>query len=208
MIVRELEVGPLGTNCYIVYSGENADRAAVIDPGDEPEKISRLLMELGLGVEAILLTHGHFDHIGGVSGLLERFGDAKLYACRSEDALLHDPMLNCSAMVRNPHTVNADVLIDDGEIVNVAGVKFRVIATPGHTAGSICFYSEEEKIMFSGDTLFCGSMGRTDLPTGDSGTLAASLRRLKEFPEETVVYPGHGPQTTIGDEKRNNPYLA
>ncbi len=207
MIVKKLEVGLLGTNCYIAYSGEDAQRAVVIDPGDEPFKITQMLSELKLDPEAILLTHGYFDHIGAVSELVGHYPDIRIYASKNEDALLKDPMLNCSGMVRDPHTVNADVLLEDGGFVNIAEICFKVIATPGHTAGSVCFYSEEDKILFSGDTLFCGSMGRTDLPTGDAKTLAASLQIFGQLPDETVVYPGHGTETTIREEKSNNPYF-
>ena len=215
MKVLTLEVGLLQTNCYIVYDdtgcngSDTADKECVIvDPGDDAGIICGKLKELGLTPSAILLTHGHFDHIGAVDRILGRYSDVKVYAGKAEDELLHDPELNCTARVGRKKTVNADRLIDDGGLFTEAGITFRVLATPGHTAGSVCYYVSEADVLFAGDTLFKGSMGRTDLPTGNEKQIFISLDRLAMLPDETVVYPGHGSKTGIGEEKRYNPFIS
>lgn len=218
MTIRSVEVGVLGTNCYIVC--QNADCAlqsdadstragecVIVDPGDDVKKLVFTMNELKVVPTAILLTHGHFDHIGAVAGLREEYPGIRVYAGRDENPLLHDPELNLTMRLRKPIRIDADRLLDDNESFNEAGIDFRTLATPGHTMGSVCYYSEEEKVLFAGDTLFMGSMGRTDFPTGNEAQIFRSLKMLAVLPDDTIVYPGHGPKTSIGEEKRNNPYM-
>ena len=155
---------------------------------------------------AILLTHAHFDHIWGCNKLRELSG-VQVFACEDEKELCESAKLNVSEDVGRPYTVSVDWYLRDGEEVTIEGMKFKVIATPGHTQGSCCYYFESDNILVSGDTLFEGSVGRTDLPTGNGATLSRSLKeRLMILPDETLVFPGHGNGTTIADEKKYNPF--
>ncbi len=195
----------IGTNCYFAY---NEDKAALVfDPGDDGEGIYDRLTEKGFRIAGIVLTHGHFDHIMGVDALKKK-ADCQVYAPAAEEKLLSDPELNCTSDMDRQCTVKPDVLLEDGEIVNVEGISFRTILTPGHTAGSACFYFEDDRLLISGDTLFEGSVGRTDLPTGNMGELVRSIKtKLMVLPDDVEVYPGHGGQTTIGEEKKYNPFF-
>ncbi len=204
MNIETIEVGLMGVNCYILRNG---DKCVVIDPGDDADRICEYMSKNGCEPVAILLTHGHFDHIGAVDELVERFGNIRVYAAKDEKALLNDPALNCTARVGRPKTVSIDTELQDGQMFTEAGIQFNVLATPGHTAGSICFQILDGHVLFSGDTLFKGSMGRTDLPTGDGSVIFDSLRELASLPDDYAVYPGHGSSTTIGEEKRNNPFM-
>lgn len=198
-------LGMVETNCYFVYDTDSMD-AVVIDPAKNGlyEKLS----ENGLNVRAILLTHGHFDHIMGIHELTKMSG-AKVYALAEEAALLEDPELNASAQIRRPYTAEADVLLKDKDEFEISGIKFKVYATPGHTEGSCCFYVESEKWLFTGDTLFAGSIGRTDLPTGSGRKIMDSVHMLIDtFDEDVKVYPGHGDISDIGTEKAYNPFCA
>jgi len=207
--IGRMVIGVNQTNCYFVYR-EGASEAIVIDPSDHGEQIARTLKENGFSVAAILITHGHFDHIWGVKELKECAPDAvKVYACEAERELLNDIDKNVSARMRRPCTVEADVYLRDGDEIRVADVGCKVIATPGHTEGGCCFYFEEAGILVCGDTLFLESVGRTDFPTGDMGTLVRSIReKLFVLPNETKCFPGHGDATTIGHEKKYNPFCV
>ncbi|MBQ7564912.1 MAG: MBL fold metallo-hydrolase [Lachnospiraceae bacterium] len=197
-------LGMGGTNCYFIYKDDG--KTVVFDPGFEGKKLYDRLTEKGLSVSAIVLTHGHYDHILGVKELKEAAG-CKVYAPEAEKQLLLDVYKNCSADIGRPCAIEADVFLKDGQEVEIDGIKFTVLLTPGHTAGSACYYFETEKFLIAGDTLFYGSVGRTDLPTGNMGDLAQSLKKkLMVLPEDVVVYPGHGDETTIGDEKQYNPF--
>ena len=157
-------------------------------------------------MNAILLTHGHFDHIWGANEL-RRLSGAKIYAYEGEKELCEDAGKNVSRDAGRPETVQADFYEKDGALLELGGFSLKLIATPGHTGGSCCYYLEEEKILFSGDTLFEGSVGRTDFPTGSMSSLVRSIKeRLLVLPDDVTVYPGHGDTTTIGDEKKYNPY--
>ena len=194
--------GDLQENGYVV-TDEQTGKCAVIDPG---VLTPGLRQAAGENVAAILLTHGHFDHMGGAKELQE-FTGAPVYLLALEKDLLQNPTKNLSKFfgpVEPPETLH---LLNDGDTVAIGQVTFTVTATPGHTAGGACYGCREEGVLFTGDTLFAGSCGRVDFPTGDAGAMRRSLRALSVWPDQTVVYPGHGPKSTIGDEKRRNPYM-
>lgn len=207
ILVDSAVVGGVGTNCYIVRK-KDSDACVVIDPGDSGRELANFITENGLKLEDILLTHGHFDHIMGVTGLMAQAG-GRLCALEEERALLEDAGLNLSGMTGGAVSLQADVFLRDGQVYEAAGMKFTVIYTPGHTKGSCCYYMEKEGLLFSGDTLFLESVGRTDLPTGNSSAILTSLReKVLTLPPEVKVFPGHGPETRIGYERENNPYAG
>ncbi|MBQ3105202.1 MAG: MBL fold metallo-hydrolase [Lachnospiraceae bacterium] len=207
MKIASLVLGMTQTNTYYLHL-QDSKEVLVVDPADRGDYIYERITSQGLRVAAVLLTHGHFDHILGCQKLKELSG-APVYAFEEEREVLESDRLNVSREVGRSFTMKADVYLKEDEEVTLAGMTFRLVATPGHTKGSCCFYFEEEQVLISGDTLFQGSVGRTDLPTGSGGTLYRSLKeKLMCLPEETKVYPGHGDSTTIGEEKRYNPYCA
>jgi len=204
--IKTMVLGMVQTNCYIVRVPESKE-AVVIDPGDRAEKIYSYLKENDLVCKRILLTHGHFDHITAAESLKSLTG-ADIYAHESEAELLKDPNLNASTQMGRKVSLKPDYFLKDGEKFEAAGLFWKVLYTPGHTEGGACYYLEEEAVVFSGDTLFYESIGRTDLPTGDYQRLIESIRnRLFVLSDETEVYPGHGRPTTIGHEKQYNPFL-
>ena len=203
--IGRIMLGMCQTNCYFLYR-EGETKVIFIDPADQGKYIYDKLAEKGFSVEAILLTHGHFDHILGAKVLRELSG-AKIYATEADKVLLQDPYVNVSAQWAKPYTMEADEYIRDGQVLTFGDISCKVLVTPGHTIGSCCFYFEEDGILISGDTLFQESVGRTDLPTGSMSKLVRSLKeKLFVLPEETDVYPGHGNPTSIGYEKKYNPY--
>ncbi|MBE5894823.1 MAG: MBL fold metallo-hydrolase [Lachnospiraceae bacterium] len=203
--IGRIMLGMCQTNCYFLYR-EGETKVIFIDPADQGKYIYDKLAEKGFSVEAILLTHGHFDHILGAKALRELSG-AKIYATEADKVLLQDPYVNVSAQWAKPYTMEADEYIRDGQVLTFGDISCKVLVTPGHTIGSCCFYFEEDGILISGDTLFQESVGRTDLPTGSMSKLVRSLQeKLFVLPEETAVYPGHGNPTSIGYEKKYNPY--
>ena len=205
--VHALTLGAYQVNCYIIHD-EKSTSCCVIDPGYEADTILDKLSELGLTLEAILLTHGHFDHIWGCNKLRELSG-VKVYAWEPEKIICEDPAMNVSEMTGRAITATVDEYIHDGAVMNIEGMEFKVIGTPGHTVGSCCFYFEQDGILISGDTLFEGSVGRCDFPTGSGAALSRSLKeKLMCLPDEVKVFPGHGDSTTIGEERRYNPYCA
>jgi len=200
-------IGPLGTNVYIVYDDETK-QALVVDPAYHGKSINKQLEELGLHLEAILLTHGHFDHISGTLELKELTG-APIYAAEAEREFLLDPAMNMTVKACiHPISLTADYYLKDGEILHLLGHEIKAILTPGHTGGSMSFYLEEMGILISGDTLFYGSVGRTDFPTGSMSAIVRSIQdKLLPLPDETIVCPGHGERTTIGYERKYNNFL-
>ncbi len=203
--VGKMVLGMVETNCYFVYDNDTK-KCIVIDPAKNG--LYDKLSENGLDVCAILLTHGHFDHIMGIHELT-KLSQAKVYALDKEVELCGDADLNASAQIRRPYTIEVDEPLSDGQEIELEGMRFRVFATPGHTQGSCCFYLESEKWLFTGDTLFCGSIGRSDLPTGNEKQIMESVHMLiDKFDDDVKIYPGHGSASTIGSEKAYNPFCA
>lgn len=203
--IGRLTMGVCQTNCYFLYE-EGKDKVIFIDPADQGDIIYQKLTEAGFEVAAILLTHAHFDHIWGCNELREKSG-ALVYAYEAEKELCESSDKNVSEMAGRAYTVTVDEYLKDGQTVTIEGMTFQVIATPGHTIGSCCYYFKKDKILISGDTLFAESIGRTDLPTGSSSALVSSFsEKLGILPEDVQVYPGHGPDTTIGHEIKYNPF--
>ena len=199
-------VGMVQTNCYFLYR-EGSKETVVFDPADMGARLYDELVKRGLEVKAIMLTHAHFDHILGLDALKEKTG-APVYVCIHEKRRCESPQLNQSASIGRPCTVSPDHYLDDGQEVTVAGITMRTIFTPGHTEGSCAYYIEDGHILISGDTLFEGSIGRSDLPTGDQETLFESIRtKLYKLPDDTAVFSGHGNETTIGYEKKHNLFV-
>ena len=206
MQIIRVPVGAFITNCYIA-EGQEPGRGFLVDPADNPKKLISILEEKQICPEAILLTHGHFDHIMAVKEVKEKY-QIPVYACRQEEAMLAEPTVNMTAVYGRSCSIKPDVLLDDGQIFEAAGFSIQMFHTPGHTKGSCCYYIEDEGVLFSGDTLFCGSVGRTDFPGGSSAEIVRSLHKLVDtLPENTEVFPGHDTSTTIGYEKRYNPFV-
>jgi glyoxylase-like metal-dependent hydrolase (beta-lactamase superfamily II) len=205
MTVIPVVVGPFEVNGYVVSGAPGA--AVVIDPGADADRILEVLDSRGLRPEAILLTHGHCDHVGAVHAILA-VHPVPVHMHPDDAAWSFTPQNQLPPFYGPPGTPPEDLRpARDGDRIEAAGLAFEVVATPGHSPGGVCFRETATGGLFSGDTLFRGSVGRTDLPGGDGRVLAASLRRLRALPPETRVFPGHGPATTMADEIRTNPFL-
>lgn len=205
--IKQLLLGPVQTNSYLIYDDQTME-TIVVDPADNASRIQSVVEENGLKPVVILLTHGHFDHVGAVSALKQIYS-IPVYCHEQEEDVLESPERNMSLLFGNPFSLKADGTVKNGEILHYLGCDITVLHTPGHTKGSCCFYFEADYFLMSGDTLFAESVGRTDFPTGSMGTLVQSIRDvLFRLPDETVVYPGHNEETTIGHEKMYNPFVG
>ena len=205
LVVDSYQLGPAGTICYIVRAERGAPEAVVVDPGVDAARLRLELAGFGTRCAAILITHGHWDHIGGVADLAEGTG-APVHLAEDERLLLEDINSFVPTGIRlRPYT--PDVLLQGDETLELAGITFETLRVPGHSPAHLAYHAAG--CLFSGDVLFAGSVGRVDLPGADWDTLVGSIRMLAErYPPETVVYPGHGPETTLGAELARNPFLA
>lgn len=206
MNTLEICTGAYEENCLLAWG--SGDSAVVIDPGDDPDLILEALADRQLSIDAILLTHGHIDHISALDRLLAANPSAPVYI-NSGDAgwafSFANRLPGYPVVPKKPADLRDAA---DGDTISAAGLSLKVIHTPGHSPGSACFYSEDDGVLFAGDTLFAGSVGRTDFPGGSPAAQRESLSRLMRLPSETVVYTGHGPSTTIGTERATNPFIA
>ena len=206
LAVEQLPLGPIQTNCYVIRLERGAPEAVVVDPSGDPADLRLRLASMGTSCAAIFVTHGHWDHLVGVAGLAEGT-EAPVHMPAGERALLEDPSAfwGSAPVAIQAHT--PEVLLAGGETIEAAGISFEVLEVPGHSPAHVAFHADGS--LFSGDVLFAGSVGRADLPGADWDTLLTSIRMLVErYPPETVVYPGHGPTTTLGTELARNPFLA
>ena len=203
--VEQLSLGPMGTNCYVVRTDATASEAIVVDPSGDTTDLRLTLARLGTRCAGILVTHGHWDHLLGVADLAEGT-EAKVYMAAGERFLLETPPpVTPPGVTLRPYT--PDVLLAGGETIALAGIDLEVLAVPGHSPAHLAYHADG--CLFSGDVLFAGSVGRTDFPGSDWDTLLSSIRMLVDtLPADTVVYPGHGPVTTLGDELARNPFLT
>lgn len=212
MKINHYVVGPVQTNCYVVINEKNKE-CFIIDPGASAKQLAERIRKDGLTPVAVLLTHGHFDHAGSAEELAEEFG-IKIYAHEAEKDTLENPQKNVSWMMGASETYHANVFLKDEEVLTLAGFEIKVIHTPGHTEGGCCYYIETEAVIFTGDTLFAQSVGRTDFPGGSMSQIVRSitekimtLNEAGNLETDIMVYPGHNDPTTIETERMNNPYL-
>ena len=206
MKIEKFVIGIIGTNCYLVQNEETKE-CFLVDPAICPAELVSHIKSQGLALKAILLTHGHFDHIMGIDGFLKEF-QVPVYAHEEEKLLLNDPAMNSSVNYGPGYTFSRAEYLEDGQKLTVAGMEIEVLYTPGHTIGGCCYYIPDEGVLFSGDTLFWTSIGRDDLPTGSCSQLIRSIQeKLMCLPDKTQVYPGHMQETSIGFEKIHNPFI-
>jgi glyoxylase-like metal-dependent hydrolase (beta-lactamase superfamily II) len=209
MQIHNLILGDYQTNSYCLTANEEAKECLIIDTGLSPQPLVDFLLEEGLTPVAVIFTHGHADHIAGVNVLRQQWPEITVAIHKDDAVMMTDPSANLSALTGMMFQAQEpDEILEGGADVEYAGLKFAVIHTPGHTPGGICLYNAPEGVLFAGDTLFASSIGRTDFPGGDGDLLIAGIKeKLLVLPDNTQVYTGHGPATTIGDEKRSNPFL-
>lgn len=206
MKIEKFVLGSMGTNCYLMIN-EDTKELIVVDPATCPDYLISHIKSNGYTPKAIFLTHAHFDHVMGIDGWVKEF-DIPVYLHEEEKKILADPNLNLSGVFGANYSYNDVQSVKDGQEMDIAGISFKIIHTPGHTCGGCCYYCEEEGILISGDTLFYQSVGRSDFPTGSMGTLVRSIKdKLFCLPDDVMVYPGHNDATRIGDEKLYNPFI-
>ena len=210
MEIARFILGDFETNCYIVRADGSAVDCVVIDAGLDSEELVESLVEHKWNPVAVILTHGHIDHIAGLEALRRQFPAIKVYVHRLDAAMLANPKANLSSLMQGSYRAQpADVLVDNGDVIEEAGLRLEVLHTPGHTPGGICLYARRDGLAFVGDTLFAGSIGRTDFPGGDMDQLIRSIKtKLLTLPDDTTIYPGHAMRSTVGREKRANPFLT
>lgn len=208
LMVKRTTLGDYGTNCYVVHRRDGST-CWIVDAGFEPTQLTNYIARKNLTVEKIVLTHAHFDHIGGLALLHERWPEAPILIHEDEAGHLTDPLLNLSAMTGAPVVApQATDLLEHGQTLELDGLTFHIRHTPGHSPGGVCLHQPEHQTAIVGDTLFAGSIGRHDFPMSDGRLLIKSIQeQLLTLPDETIVRPGHGPQTTIGQERATNPFL-
>lgn len=208
MRLQTLVVGPFEVNCYLYWDEVTRD-GLIIDPGFDENRIIKAVVAAGMAPKAILLTHGHVDHIAAVEPVKMSF-NIPLYVGKGDEFLLRQPSANISALLGTPIVApEPDAIVTDTQNLRIGSLCLRVIATPGHTPGGVCYFDETQNLLFCGDTLFEGSIGRTDLPGGSLPQLLDSIRsRIMTLPDGVTCYPGHGPATTVGQERMSNPYLG
>ncbi len=202
-------LGAYETNCYILRESETAKDCLIVDVGLEPSRLIDFSRQNKLNAVAIVLTHGHIDHIAGVAALRAEFPNIKVYIHKLDADMLTEAHSNLSVMMGAAFSTEpADIFVEEKGVIGEAGIKLEVLHTPGHTPGGICLYSKDEGIVFTDDSLFADSIGRTDFPDGSMEKLITSIReKLVTLPDDTIIYPGHGPTTTIAQEKAHNQFL-
>ena len=205
MVIKSYVLGMCQTNCYLLFD-EVTKECVIIDPGCESALLDKEIEENELCVKYIVFTHGHFDHIGGLQHYISKYDTAIVSMHNSDvEAVMSEYDVFYVDMANKEYIMNSISLHNDGDVIEIGNVKLNIIHTPGHTNGGVCFYTEG--VLFSGDTLFKKSIGRTDFIFGDFGIIEKSIRKLYELPEDTIVYPGHGESTTISEEKISNPFV-
>lgn len=205
MKIQHSVLGMCATNTYYVYDDETK-RGLIVDPADSPDTIIARVDSLSMIPEAILITHGHFDHVLAMNKVREHYG-IKVYAGLTEKQVLHDMAMNLTSSFGMGQVFDADIYLKDGEEFETAGYHIKAIEVPGHTIGGMCYYFDKQGVLFSGDTLFCESVGRSDFPGGSASALCRGIKdKLFILPEHTKVYPGHMDETTIGNEIKYNPF--
>lgn len=206
MKIEKFVLGALQTNSYLILN-EDTKEVVIVDPAICPDYVLSHVKSKGYIPKAILLTHGHFDHVMGIEGWVSNY-EIPVYLHEDEKEVLANPKLNLSVMMGKYYAYDKVQTLKDGEVLELAGFSFKVIHTPGHTKGGCCYYEEREGVLISGDTLFQASVGRSDFPTGSMSTLVKSIKeRLFVLPEDVMVYPGHNNLTCIADEKKYNPFV-
>lgn len=210
MHVECLVLGLYETNCYVVRADKKCHEVVIVDTGLDISGVAEYLRAHQLKPVAVVLTHGHVDHIVGAAAIKDEWNDVQIYIHKLDAEMLTDATINLSLMHGSEFvTEPADIIVEEGDKIELVGLKLEVIHTPGHSPGSMCLYAKDEHILFSGDTLFAESIGRADFPGSNAKQLLGGIReKLLTLPQETVVYPGHGPQTTIGHELKCNPFVG